>query len=364
LRARIPARLAGIAIWGLVFIACAAIVPFDKVRNAADDADAAVIEKYNADYARLPTDAPLWDWAPFFNSRNASQVNDILDRIKKLDRRQADAELMLARGDFPLGFLGRLDLTPTPALCDNARALLRSKVAPLTLAVPESKPFRDVAVDVSDALAAMNWLIGYDCDATAEAQAWETMAKAYKDTNYDVYELRDLRDPKQMGRIVRNYPERFSQLTPKAHLRAWLSFEDKKEYHDQVLAAARTLDHRTADAVEMLRSGGEGDPWNALRLLTVLDLEATPALCSAALWEFHKEIARIHRPKPDQPMSYKELLDRLGTGDQFNALIWLASHGCDAETELSDAESLIRTYETSPASAALLAKLAALHRKK
>ncbi|HMJ42248.1 MAG TPA: hypothetical protein VK522_08220, partial [Pseudolabrys sp.] len=152
-------------------------------------------------------------------------------------------------------------------------------------------------------------------------------------------------------------------LTPKAHLRAWLSFEGKKEYHDQALAGARKLDHRTADAVEMLKSGGEGDPWTVLRLLTVLDLEATPALCNAALWELHKELARIHRPKPDQPMRYTELLDRLGTGDQFGALIWLASHGCDAEAGLSEAEDLIRTYQTSPASAAMLAKLAALHRK-
>jgi hypothetical protein len=166
-----------------------------------------------------------------------------------------------------------------------------------------------------------------------------------------------------MGGIVRNYPERFSQLTPKAHLRAWLSFEDKKEYREQALAGARKLDHRTADAVEMLKSGGEGGPWTVLRLIQVLDLEATPALCDAALAELHKELARIHRPKPDQPMAYRELLDRLGTGDQFGALIWLASHGCDAEAGLSEAEDLIRTYQTSPASAAMLAKLAALHRK-
>lgn len=364
LRARIPAQLASAGVWGLVFVICAAIVPFDKVRNAADERDAAVIEKYEADYAKLPADAPLWDWVPFFDSRNSTKVNEILERIKKLDRRQSDAEAMLARGDFPLRFIGALDLTPTAALCDGARALLRKRVEPLVLAVPESKPFRAVAFEVSDALAAMKWLIGYDCDATAEVAAWETMAKAYKDPNYDVYELRDLRDPKNMGHIVRNYPERFSQLTPKAHLRAWLSFESKKEYHDQAMAGARKLDHRTADAVEMLKSGGEGDPWTVLRLLTVLDLDATPALCNAALWELHKELARIHRPTPDQPMRYKELLDRLGTGDQFGALIWLASHGCDAEAGLNEAESLIRTYQSSPASAALLEKLAALHREK
>jgi hypothetical protein len=209
LRARIPGRLAGIAVWGLVFVLCAAIVPFDKIRNAADERDAAVIEKYEADYAKLPANAPLWDWVPFFNSRNSTKVNEILERIKKLDRRQSDAELMLARGDFPLGYLGRLDLTPTPALCEGARALLRKQVTPLVLTTLESKPYRDVAGEMSDALAAMKWLIGYDCDATAEVAAWETMVKTYKDPAYDVYELRDLRDPKQMGHIVRNYRNGF-----------------------------------------------------------------------------------------------------------------------------------------------------------
>ncbi len=50
-------------------------------------------------------------------------------------------------------------------------------------------PIARLPSEVSDALAAMTWLIGYDCDATAEAQAWETMANAYKDTNYDVYRV-------------------------------------------------------------------------------------------------------------------------------------------------------------------------------
>ena len=364
LRARNPARIASGCVWGLVFLLCASIVPFDKTRNAADDRAAAVLEKYEADLARLPADAPLWDWAPFFNTRNETKLGEMLKHIATLDRRQADAELMLERGDFPLRFIGRLDLTPTPSLCGKARALLRQRAAPLVLVTPQSKPFRDIAGEVYDALTALKWLIGYDCDAAAEAQAWEAMANGYKDTNFDVFELRELQDPKELGRIVRNYPERFSQLTPKAHLRAWLSFEDKKEYREQALAGARKLDHRTADAVEMLKAGGEGGPWMILRLIQVLDLEATPALCDFAQVELHKELARIHRPTPDQPMPYKELLERLGTGDQFGALIWLASHGCDAEAGLTEAEELIRTYQDSPARSAMLARLSALHSKK
>ncbi len=364
LRAKIPARIAGGVIWGAVLILCCTIVPFDQVRHTVNQRITAALEKYDADLAKLPADAPLWDWVPFFDTRNETLKNEILDRIRKLDRRQSDAELMLDRGDFPLGYMGRLDLTPTPALCDKARTLLRKRLEPLALTTREAKPYSDIAIAVEQAATAMEWLVGYDCDAGPEAAAWEAMANNYRGTNWDVHRLAEIKDPKQLGHIVRNYPERFSQLTPKAHLRAWLSFEDKKEYHDQALAGARKLDHRTADAVEMLKSGGEGDPWTVLRLLQVLDLEATPALCDAAQWELHKELARIHRPKPEQPMPYKELLDRLGTGDQFGAVIWLASHGCDAEASLSEAEDLIRTYQDSPRRATMLAALAQLHGRK
>ena len=87
------------------------------------------LEKYNADLAKLPPDAPLWEWAPFLDTANSTKQEELLAHIRTLDRRQSDAELMLDRGDFPLGFLGRLDLTPTPAICDKARALLRRQVA-------------------------------------------------------------------------------------------------------------------------------------------------------------------------------------------------------------------------------------------
>ena len=76
----------------------------------------------------------------------------------------------------------------------------------------------------------------------------------------------------------------------------------------------------------------------------------------------HKKLARIARPKADDPWPYSDLLDRLGTGDPFGAGIWLASHGCDADVQLTAAEDLIRSFQESTASKAMLAKLGALHR--
>jgi hypothetical protein len=100
-----------------------------------------------------------------------------------------------------------------------------------------------------------------------------------------------------------------------------------------------------------------------LLYLPQLDLEATPSLCGAAQTVLHKQFTKIYRPKIDDPRPYSELLERLGTGDPFGDLVWLASHNCDAEAGLSEAEDLIRAYQDSPARTAMLVRLAQLHRR-
>jgi len=144
LRSIVPAWLAGGVVWGGVLLLCLAIFPLQQMRaKAVAEADAAR-EKYAADFAKLPADAPLWDWVPFFNTPDQTRVEDTLKSIRKLARRQGDAETMLERGDFPMGFLGRMDLTPSASLCDKARAFLRKQVEPLVLKTPNSKPYLDV----------------------------------------------------------------------------------------------------------------------------------------------------------------------------------------------------------------------------
>jgi hypothetical protein len=358
-------RLAGGFVWGVVLLLCLAIVPLQQMRNEADNRVAKALQKYDDDLARLPPDAPLWEWAPFLDTRNSTKQSELLAHIRTLNRRQSDAELMLERGDFPLGFLGRIDLTPTSAICDKARALLRRQVAPLVLQTPNSKRYSEIAWPVANALAAMKWLVGHDCSCDAESQAWETMANGYRDTNFDVVELRELRDPKSLGRQVREYPERFSMLTPNAHLKAWLSFADKDEFHGQALAGARKLDHRTTDAVAMLNDKYDiAAPWQVLKYLPVLDLEMTEPFCRAVLTQIHGDIAKVYRPKADDPpRPYSELLERLGAYEPLTALTWAAGHGCEAEPELSEAEELILTYQDSPARVMMLATLEKLHRK-
>lgn len=233
LRARIKAVSAGGFVWGSILLLCVAMVPLQNVRSDLLGREAARVEKAAADYANLPADAPLWEVTPFLITRSSSVEQAVLERIRHLDRRQSDAEAMLERGDFPLGYLSRIDLDPTPSICEKARAQLRRDVGLLVLAKSKSKPYVEIAQPVADAVTAMRWLVGYGCSCDAESEAWQSMAEAYRDPRYDVVELRELRDPKALGRILREYPERFSMLTPQAHLKAWLKFADRRDTREQ-----------------------------------------------------------------------------------------------------------------------------------
>jgi hypothetical protein len=190
---KIPARIFAIATLGPLLVVSLSIWPMISISNAVAARAEQVRAKYEADYARLAKDAPLWDWVPFFDTRSEVMQAEVLDGVAHLARRQSDAETMLDRGDFPLGYLGRMELAPTPALCAQARALLGKSVVPLMLKPGEHKAYKVAYGPVADALAAMNWLSRNGCDIRAEATAWEAMASAYTDFNYDVYELRDLK---------------------------------------------------------------------------------------------------------------------------------------------------------------------------
>jgi hypothetical protein len=362
-------RMAGIALGALpvVMVAvCLLIQPLSVMRKAVNDAETARRQKYDTDLARVPADAAMWEWTPFLDTRDDTKREKVLDSIRRLEQRQDQAEQMLDRGDFPLGYLGFFDLDPTPAICGKARNLLRQQVAPLVLKTPDSKPYSNIAVQVSDAVAGMSWLVGYACSCDAESTAWESMAKSYRDVNFDVYRLAELRDPKELGRTLRERPERFSMLGPKSHLKGWLKFADDRNLQEQALAGARALDHRTADAVDIfVNKYDDESKWKLLRYLTALDLEPTLPLCANALSQLHDQFAKVYRPGPnDEPRPYSELLERLGNGEQLPDLIWLAGHGCEAGPELGEAIALVNAYRDSPGKAEMLAELMRLREKR
>jgi hypothetical protein len=99
--------------------------------------------------------------------------------------------------------------------------------------------------------------------------------------------------------------------------------------------------------------------------MPVLDLATTAPLCEAGLTQVRDDLTKVYRPRAgDEPRPYCDLLARLGAYDPLTALKWMAGHGCNAETELSQAEDVVGAYQDSPARTAMLAALAQLHRKK
>jgi hypothetical protein len=203
LRAAIPAFAAVGIVWGGTLIASASLWPMLHMRHVVVAQEDSARAKRDADFASLPADASLWDLTPFLTRRNEAENDGVLARIRALPRRQSDAEVMLDRGDFPLRYLRDFNLTLTPELCDKARSLLRRRVEPLVLDNPNSKPYATIAEEVADATVAIEWLVGYGCSCDAESLAWETMANAYRDTNFDVVRLRELRDPQELNWAVR-----------------------------------------------------------------------------------------------------------------------------------------------------------------
>jgi hypothetical protein len=371
LRAAVPAHVMGILVWGCVGLLCLAIWPLSAIRDGVNQREAARIEDWQKKFDATSADAPLWQWTPFLNSEVYLVSQASRETIRNLPRRQADAETMLDRDEFPLGQLSQFDLDPTPALCEKARASLTRRAATLKPAQGQTLNYSQIANEVGAAHEAMNWLVGFACPCDQEALAWEALARAYGAEDYQIADLAKLRDPKEFGRILYNYPPRFSMLTPKATLHAWLNFAEgpggigKAPNAAEALAGARKLDHRTTDAVVWLNDPyAKTDRFLLLHFLPDLDLEPTSALCAAALAAVHEDILQAYRPTVDNPLPYWELLERLGGGQPLNTLQWVAAHGCDADAELAAAESLVRGYGDSADRKAMLESLAALHRKR
>ena len=210
----------------------------------------------------------------------------------------------------------------------------------------------------------MEWLVGNGCSCDDASRSWEAVARGYTDPNFDVARLKDLRDPKALSRQVDDKTSNFSTLTLNSPLRAWLRFADDRKYGIAALIGARAIGHRTGDAIETLNSEFDADSAaRVLRFLPKLDLDATPALCRAALAEVRRELASAFRPPSTEVRPFARLLIDTAKGEPLEALQWLASHGCAADGELADAQSLVGAYEDSPSRAAMLQSFSALRSK-
>jgi len=309
LRNRLPAKAVSIVIWGAVLALFLSVLPMQAIRAAVLQKQADALAAWRAEVEAMPADAPLWRWTSLLG-RGFNAEDDVIARIRDLDRRQADAEAMLKRGDFPLAYLGRFALDATPAVCEGARrtakqgrAAGRRGAANATLCRLRATGRRGV---IGDAMAARIRLCGRRGIAGLGNDG-EALSRA---------ELRRRRT-RRAARSCGAGP-------------------DAQGLAGKILIAA----------------------------IPSLDLEATPRLCAAALAHVREDdLDKVYRPTADDPRPYSELLERLGAGEPLTLLQWLAGHGCNAEAELGEAEQIVRSYQDSPERQAMLASLAALHRR-
>ncbi len=143
LRAAAPARLAAVPLAALALV-CSAFLPLSMIHDAALEREAARVADWQAKLDAMPADAPLWRWTPFLASDVYLVEQGAREAMRKLPSRQADAEAMLQRDEFPFGELAAFDLDPTPSLCDKARASLDRRAAkPSAVAGAGPQLFRD-----------------------------------------------------------------------------------------------------------------------------------------------------------------------------------------------------------------------------
>src|SRR5262249_42731813 len=154
---------------------------------------------------------------------------------------------------------------------------------------------------VAAALAAMKWLVGYGCACGAELHAWESMAELYRDPNFDLYELAELRTSgigPEVASVARPVFDAHAEGTSTRMAQICRGRGNARTG----VAGARKLAHRTQDAVEMLHHD-EFEAVTVLAYLPLLDLDATLPLCTSSLSVLHERFARVYRPNADNPRS-------------------------------------------------------------
>ena len=138
-------------------------------------------QSYFAKLASYTNETPLWDWLSLAD-RNSPVRDQALAAIHSLPRRQADAELMLARGmGWPLLELPNLNVEATPELCAKARATLSKRAQDFRPVHATPPPFGMEARNIEMFFPAMQWLVTHNCDCTAELAEVATSVRAYPD---------------------------------------------------------------------------------------------------------------------------------------------------------------------------------------
>ncbi|MGH7693421.1 MAG: hypothetical protein ACRENH_00490, partial [Gemmatimonadaceae bacterium] len=157
LRSSVPPNVANMGICSALVIL--ALLPWPSLRGRAaqraevaqqlqTDEEREMLQRREENLARfqqLTQDSPLSDWLEFTVDGNELR-DSAFAGIRRLERRQADAEEMIARGvDLPMLELQHLDLAITPRFCGIAVDFLRKDAEALRPGASDPKPYAVMA---------------------------------------------------------------------------------------------------------------------------------------------------------------------------------------------------------------------------
>jgi hypothetical protein len=140
-------------------------------------------EQNLAAFRRLSQESELSEWLAFRLPDNELRA-EALQGIRRLQRRQGDAEELMRRGlDTFWEDVPNLDLMATPVICERARHFLQGRAREIQPHHPENPPrFALMAERVEPYLATMQWLVDKGCTCDAELAAIEAAVRGYPDS--------------------------------------------------------------------------------------------------------------------------------------------------------------------------------------
>ncbi|MGH7712617.1 MAG: hypothetical protein ACREOG_15100 [Gemmatimonadaceae bacterium] len=190
-RATVPPNAANAAVWGGLLIL--SLVPWPAVLRspaerakaqeafeAQEERAAALKREENlAKFRQLTSESALWDWLQFTTDGNELR-DSAFAGIQRLQRRQADAEELIMRGeDLPMMELRHLDLSVTPRFCGIAVEFLRKDAESFRPTTTDPKPLAVMPYQIDRHLTTMHWLEAHGCDCDVAVKAYATTAGLY-----------------------------------------------------------------------------------------------------------------------------------------------------------------------------------------
>lgn len=144
----------------------------------------------------LTPEAPLTDWFPLLDEKSGVRT-EALEKLRHVERRQADVEEMLTWGIIgAMMLLPDLDLKARPELCDAAKAFMLKNAKESRVRPKQDPREYDPSHGVIDYLPGIRWLMANGCDCDEGIAALEASVASYIESpgrNKDIALLAELR---------------------------------------------------------------------------------------------------------------------------------------------------------------------------